>query len=209
MATDLTAMILGVRTRLGTPSTDGFFTDAQITDMINESLQYNNTLADWPWCKATTTFATVSGTATYDPTAASGWMKTRALTIDGYDSMALMSLIEIRERQLSITGTPSVYCVENELIHLRDVPNAVFTVIHDYIKVEPVLSGGSSVPLMPDQFRYSIIEFATYLAAMRQGDWAGADRALARHAKWYDAMSDHRRRTTSTRRVRVRPGSGL
>lgn len=209
MAYDVTAMTLGVRTRLGNPATDGFFTDAQILDMLNESLQYNSTLADWPWLQASTTFSTVAGTATYDPSAASGWTKTRALTIDGYDSMTQMSLEEIRERPTTVQGTPSVFCLSNELIHLRDVPNAVFVVIHDYLKREPELTSGASVPVMPEQFRYSITEYATYLANMRQGDWAAADRSLARHAKWYEAMSDHRRRTVGGVRIRVRPGSGL
>ncbi len=201
-------MLTAVRTRIGNPATDGFFTDAQIGDLVNESLQYNNTLADWPWCKATTTLNTVAGTATYDPAAATGWMKTRALTIDGYDSMQQLSLQEIREQPTTVTGTPTSWALENELIHLRPVPNAVQVVIHDYFKIEPELSG-TAEPLMPASFRWAIVEYAAYLAHMRQGDMGAADRALARHDKWYNAMADHRRRTTTPKKIRVRPGSGL
>ena len=199
-------MLTAVRTRLGNPSTDGFFTDAQVGELVNESLQYNNTLADWPWCKATTTFVTVSGTITYDPTAATGWMKTRVLTIDGYDSMQQLSLQEIREKPTTETGVPCYFALENELIHLRPVPNAVYTVIHDYYKIEPELASTDS-PLMPAQFRFAIVEYAAYLAHMREGNMGMADRALARHQKWYEAMADHRRRTTAPKKIRTRPGS--
>lgn len=205
MAITFATMITGVRTRLGNPATDGFFTDAQIGDMVNESLQYNNTLADWPWTKATATFPTVAGTATYDPAAATGWVKTRALTIDGFNTMNELSLEEIREMPTTIQGQPEFFAVENELIHLRPVPNQVYTVIHDHLKREPELSG-TGEPLMPDQFRYAVIEYAAYLAHMRQGDMGMADRALTRHQKWYEAMSDHRRRTTNAKRIRVRAG---
>jgi hypothetical protein len=60
---------------------------------------------------------------------------------------------------------------------------------------------------MPASFRWAIVEYAAYLAHMRQGDQGMADRSLARHDKWYQAMSDHRRRTTGTRKIRVRSGS--
>ncbi len=201
-------MLTAVRTRLGNPSTDGFYTDAQIGDFVNEALQIISTEADWPWQQATTTFATVSGTATYDPTAASGWMKTRGLCINGYNAMNQRSLIEVREFATTITGTPEFYCLENELLNLRPVPNAVFTVIHDYLKIEPELSS-TAEPLMPAQFRWSIVEFATYLARLRAGDETGASAAKAAYDVWINKMADHRRRTTSPRRVRVRPGSAL
>jgi hypothetical protein len=206
MAITFATMIAGVRTRLGNPSTDGFFTDAQIGDMINESLQYNNTLADWPWTKTSTPLSATAGTATYSLPA--DWVKTRALTIDGFDTMQELSLKEIREQPTATQGQPTSFAVENELIHLRPVPNQAYTVIHDYLKKESELSGVQE-PLMPDMWRYSIIEYAVYLAHMRQGDMGAADRALARHQKWHEAMADHRRRTTSPRKIRVRPGSNL
>lgn len=206
MAITFATMITGVRTRLGNPATDGFFTDAQIGDMVNESLQYNNTLADWPWTKTSTSLATVAGTATYSLPA--DWVKTRVLSIDGYDTMRELSLQEIREQATTVTGQPEYFAVENELIHLRPVPNQVYSITHDYLKREPELTGVAE-PLMPDMWRYAIIEYAVYLAHMRQGDMGAADRALARHAKWHEAMADHRRRTTTPRKIRVRPGSNL
>lgn len=201
-------MVTAVRTRLGNPSTDGFFSDAQLSDLVNEALQITNAEADWPWLQATTTFATVAGTATYDPTAASGWVKTRTLSIDGFDSMSERSLIEIRDWGITPQGTPCMWALENELINLRPVPNAVFTVIHDYIKIEPEISS-TQTPLMPASYRWSIVEYATYLAQLRQGNQQGAGAAKAAWQDWLEKMADHRRRTTGGQRIRVRPGSAL
>lgn len=211
MAVDVTSMTTSVRTRLGNPSTDGFFTDAQILDLLNEGVQAVAAEGDWPWHKTSASFNTVSGTATYTPIA--GWMKTRALTIDGFDSMTQLSLQEIREMPTTTTGTPCWYAVENEVINLRPVPNAVFAVIHDYFKVEPVLSGATDEPLLPTQFRMAIVEYAVYLAHLRQGDTSrysnAAAAALDNFGKWIVRMADHRRRTSGARRIRVRPGSAL
>lgn len=207
-ALNYTTMITAVRTRIGNPSTDGFFTDAQIGDMVNEALQITNAEADWPWLQASTTFNTAIGTATYDPTSATGWVKTRGLCIDGQDAMAERSLIELREWGVVPTGTPAFWALENELINLRPVPNAVFTVIHDYIKIEPELSS-TAEPLMPASYRWSIVEYACYLAQLRQGNEQGAGAAKAAWQDWLGKMADHRRRTTGGRRIRVRPGSAL
>lgn len=207
MAIDVTAMTLAVRTRLGNPATDGFFTDAQILDLLNESIQYNNTLGEWPWTKKTGTISMTAGTNSYS--LPNDWVKTRVLSIDGYDTMQELSLKEIRDKVTTEQGAPTYFCVENELIYVRPTPNSSYTVNHDYLQEEPILVNGTDVPLMPEQWRYAIVEYAAYLAHMRQGDFAAADRAMARHQKWYEAMADHRRRTTGGRRIRVRPGSGL
>ena len=213
MAVDVTSMTASVRTRMGSPTTDGFFTDAMILDMLNEALMAIATEGDWPWLQATTTFTTVAGTATYDPTVATNWMKTRALTIDGYDSMQLLNFKEIREKVTSAQGTPEFYAVFNELINLRPVPNAVFTVIHDYYKYEPLLVNPGDQPILPAQFRMAIVEYAVYLAHMRQSDTSrysnSAAAALSSYKDWLMRMADHRRRTTGGVRIRVRPGSGL
>jgi hypothetical protein len=199
-------MLTAVRTRLGNPSTDGFYTDAQIGDLVNEALQVYTTEADWPWLQATTTFPTVAGTATYSPPA--GWMKTRLLTIDGYDSMRERSLAEIREVAVAVTGQPDWWALENELINLRPVPNAVYTVIHDYYKIEPELSS-TAEPLMPAQFRWALVEYACYLAKLRAGYVQEAQAFKSVYEQWIQKMADHRRRTTGTRKIRVRPGSAL
>ena len=200
-------MRTAVRTRLGVPAADTFFTDAVLTDLVNEALQAISTEVDWPWLEASTTFSTANGTATYTPTA--GWMRTRSLCIDGYDGMEWRSLTEVREIPTTVTGVPCIFNVNVEQLTLRPVPNGVFTVTHDYIKVEPALALTSDTPLMPAQFHYAIVSLACHLGHLRSGDVNRAVAAMADYQGWLKRMVDNRRRQTGGLRVRVRPGGGF
>lgn len=204
---DLTTMRTAVRTRIGVPSTDTFFVDATLTDIINEALAAVATERDWPWLTTSTTFPTVAGTATYTPT--SGWTKTRSLTIDGFDSMEERSLIEIRSIPTTQRGQPSIFAVSGDQIILRTVPDAVYTITHDYVKTEPALSANGDTPLMPTQFHYAVVAKASELAHLRQGSLAKAEAQKAEYAAWLVRLNDNLRRTTAPKRIRVRPGSGL
>jgi hypothetical protein len=79
----LTEMRTAVRTRIGNPSTDGFFTDAQLTDLINEALAAVSAEEDWPWLQTSANITTVAGTAAY--AAPAGWVHTKQLYINLYD----------------------------------------------------------------------------------------------------------------------------
>lgn len=204
MALDLTTMRTAVRTRLGNPSTDGFFSDAQLTDLVNEALQVISAEADWPWQEATTTFSTAAGTNTYTPP--TDWIQTRALVIDGYDAMEYRTLAEIREYLTTSQDVPTAYTVSGETLLLRPTPDGVYTVRHDYVKSEPALANDTDAPLMPNQWRYSIVAFACHLAHMRQGDTGRAAGALAEYASWKQRMLRQRRRSSGPMRVRIRAG---
>ena len=207
MALDLSTMRTAVRTRLGSPATDGFFSDAQLNDLINEGLQAYATEHDWPWLEATETLTTSAGSAALSPSGT--WTRTKGLIIDGYDALEMVSLAELRGVPTTIRGVPRVYCIEQEAILLRPVPNAAYSVTHDYYKVEPELVGDANQPLLPSQFRYAIIEYATYLAHLRAGQPGPAQAALSAYSQWIQRMRDNRRRSTSTIKVRVRPGGAL
>jgi len=196
-----------VRTRIGVPAGDAFYTDQVLTDLVNESLQVISTEYDWPWLDASTTFDLVNGTATYTPPA--DWMRTRSLCIDGFDAMEYRSLIELREWPTTIVDVPRYYHINVEQITLRPVPGAVWTVTHDYVKVEPTLVDSTDTPLMPSQFHYAIVAYAVHLAYLRSGDVQRATAAVADYQGWLRRMSDARRRQTSPLRVRVRPGGEL
>lgn len=200
----LSELRTAVRTRLGNPSTDGFFSDANLTDLANEALASVATERDWPWLCVSTTFPTVAGTAAYTPT--SGWMKTRLLTIDGYDPLEERSLAEIRGIPSSERGRPTLWAVSGDQLILRDVPDGVYTVIHDYVKVEPALSGDADTPVMPSSFHYAIVAKAVELAHLRQSRADRAREAAEEYAGWVVRMLDNKRRSTAPRRVRVRPG---
>lgn len=203
----LSTMRTAVRTRLGVPATDGFFTDAQVTDIINEALQIFATEYDWPWLKTQENIATVAGTGSYTPT--SGWYRTKALTINNENSMQKRSLQEIREFNTDETGIPEVYCEDAGTLLLRPVPDQVYTVVHDYYKFEPELVDDADVPLVPAQYRWAIVELACHIAHLRQGDETRAERSLAAYGLWISKILDNRRRTSPPTRVRVRPGHQL
>lgn len=196
-----------VRTRIGVPTSDAFYTDEVLSDLVNEALQVVSSENDWPWLETSTTFALVGGTATYDPPA--DWVRTRSLCIDGYDAMEWRSLIELREWPSTITDVPRYFNVNAEQITLRPVPASADTVTHDYYKNDQTLVTDSDVPLMPAQFRYAIVAYAVHLAFMRAGDVQRALAASADYAAWLKRMTDNRRRQTGGLRVRVRPGGGF
>lgn len=201
---NLAQMRDAVRTRIGVPAGDTFYTDQTLNDLTNEALQAIASEADWPWLQASTTFSTVAGTGTYTPPA--DWVETRTLCIDGYDAMDPRTLAEIREYLSTVRDVPSVYCVSGDTLLLRPVPSAVFTVTHDYVKNEATLITDADVPFMPAQFHYSIVAFACHLAYLRSGDVQRATAALADYGSWRQRMLRQRRRTAGPIRIRVRAG---
>lgn len=196
-----------VRTRIGVPAGDTFYTDQTLTDLLNEALSAISTEADWPWLQLSTTFSTVAGTGTYTPPA--DWTETRSLCIDGYDSIDPRSLAEIREYLTTDSDVPRVYCISGDTILLRPIPNSVQVVTHDYVKNEALLVTDTDAPLMPSQFHYAIVAFACHLAYLRSGDVQRATAALSDYGSWKQRMLRQRRRTAGPIRVRVRAGGSL
>lgn len=195
------------RRRLGVPSADAFFTDPILDDLVNESLQVLSMEEDWPWLQVATTFATVSGTRGYTPPA--GWNRTKALGIDGYDALQWRSLQEIREVPTATTGVPQYYTVFAEQVLLAPIPNGVYTILHDYVKIEPDLTLATDTPLIPTQFHHAVVAYVAHLAHLRAGDAQMASAALADYQGWLSRMRNHRRRSSAPLRVRVRPGGGF
>lgn len=194
-----------IRTRIGVPTGDTFYTDQVLTDLANEALSAISTELDWPWLETSTTFTTVSGTGTYTPPV--DWSQTRSLCIDSYDAMEWRSLPEIREYPTTVLDLPRVYTVSGDQLLLRPVPSGAYTVTHDYVRTEQTLVTDADVPFMPNEFRYSIVAFACHLAYLRSGDVQRAIAALGDYTAWKARMASARRRTRGPIRVRVRPGS--
>lgn len=202
----LAEMITAVRTRLGNPSTDGFFSDAHLTDLINEALQAISSEDDWPWLQASDNISLVAGTSAYTPIA--GWVRTKQLFIQEGDPLTMIPLAEIDSYGIQTTGTPDVYTIFGEQILVRPVPQTAATLIHQYVKTEPILAGTAS-PIMPVMFHFSIVAFACYLAHLRQQRNELAQLEHRAYDDWYKRMVSFRRRSQVPMRVRVRPGSWL
>lgn len=212
MAETLIKMRASVRNRLGVPSSDSFYTDAILTDFINEAVQAYAAEESWPWLQAETTFVTSPVT----PTAVTGadfnvpadWTRTKSLDIFGFETMVLMPQQDMT--QIVNIGRPLQYCVVNDKIRLRPFPDSVYTIDHEYYKIEPELVNDSDEPLLPNQFRKALVDYATYLAHERSSlEPQRVAEALARYNMWLTRMRQWRRRISAPQKVRVRPGSWL
>lgn len=194
----------GLRFRLGVPENENFYQAQTLDSLINEAIQTISVENAWPWLQVATTFNTVANTRLYTPP--TNWQRTKNLSIDGYDSLFLLDLQEIRNWPDSVSDVPLFYTIYQEQIYLAPAPSAIYTIRHDYIRQEPKLIDDSDQPLMPVQFQYSILAFAAHLAHMRAGDLPRGAAALQEYNNWKKRMEEARPRSSSTIKVRVRPG---
>lgn len=192
------------RFRLGTPENENFYSAQQLDSLINEALQTISVENAWPWLQTTTTFPTVAGTRFYTPP--TNWQRTKALSIDGFNTLVFLDLQESREWPDEVHDVPLFYTIYQEQIYLSPTPSAIYTVRHDYIRQENKLIDDTDEPIMPDQFQYSILAFTAHLAHLRAGDLPRAEAALKEYNNWKKRMEEARPRSASTIKVRVRPG---
>lgn len=206
-------MRASVRARLGVPASDNFYADATLTDFVNEALQACDAEESWPWTQVGTTFVTVKTTSPtltsdgdYSPPA--GWKRTKNLITFGFEPLVLAPQQDID--QIVASGRPMFYCIVNDKIRLRPFPDAVYTFAHEYYTVEPELVNDSDEPLMPNQFRKALVDYACYLAHERASlEPQRVAESLARFNMWLVRMRQWRRRISAPQKVRVRPGSWM
>ena len=198
-----------VRLRTGTAATDATLNPSYLNMIVDQANAFIATEGDWPWRQTSTTFPTVVGTDTYTPPAT--WLRTKMLKITDETPMRLLSTIDIEERWWSSTqrGMPREYAVEAEVIILRPIPDAVYTVTHRFIKVEPELTLDADTPLMPPQFHTAIVELASYHAFRRLGNLPAAAACKESYADWKRVMMQDHSRTLAPKSIRVRPGSQI
>lgn len=198
-------MRTAVRTRMGVPAADAFYTDAVLTDLLNEALFSVSSENDWPWLRATETINTVSGTSIYTP--AANWNRTKNLVISGYEP-----LVWVSENELDVitgSGAPERFTMNGDTIEMKPIPDGVYAVTHRYWRNETILSADGDTPAMPASFHYSIVAFAAYLAHNRAHEIDRANQELNVYKLWLERMQSYRRRSAGPIRPRVRPGSGF
>lgn len=196
-----------VRTRLGTPENENFYQVQSLDDLLNESLQTISAEGDWSWLQTSTTFSTVYGTRFYTPP--TDWGTTKAVSIQGYDTMSYIDLQSARNYPDDQYGIPAYYTIFDDQLYLAPAPNGIMTIRHDYLRTEPKLTDNSDSPIMPNMYHYSIVAMATHLAHLRSGDLPRANAAKLEYNDWLKRMEGMKIRTTSTLKIRVRPGRDL
>jgi hypothetical protein len=164
----LATLRTNVRTRLGIPTDDALYSDATLTALLNDGLQFISTEADWYWLEKTETLSLVNGTSAYNVAADC----TRTINAADPTGVPLerKPIDELEAMSASTGAVVRFFSPYGLQIHFRPVPNTSISVSHRYIGGETALSGDSDVPLIPTQFQPILVEYAVYLAKQRAGN---------------------------------------
>lgn len=183
---DLSGFRSAIRTRLGVPSGDSFYTDSVLTDLTNSAIRFLSGEADWRWLEKSETLATA--TSDFDYAVASDYRRTIAISdADGvillrkrFDELQFMTTAE--------DDTPHFFSVYGSNVHVRPVPNSVFNLTHYYVGEETALSSDTDTPALPTRWHDVAVEYAVYLAKMRAGNFQEAEQNLAVYKAWVEVM---------------------
>lgn len=189
---NLSGLQEATRTRLGIPSSDAFFTDTVLTDLINAALQYISGRHDWPWLEVSETLNTVASTETVATAVAS--QRTIALYDETGIQLEYMPYSElVRIPKDAESNSLRFFGMRGSTLVLRPVPLGSVTgaLTHIYRSAEPRLLTGTDTPLMPQQFQDAIADKATNLGMMRQGDVTEAKVWQDLTEQWIQSMLEH------------------
>jgi hypothetical protein len=128
---------------------------ARVTRWLNDAMHEIDGKADWPYLQVTVTGTaplTIADLATVESVTAVGLFQ----TLQPFDRR------DLREwyADLTITGTPfGWYLTGGNVINVFPA-NTSTTLTVDYYKDAPDLAAAGDAPLMPDQYRMAIVEYA-------------------------------------------------
>lgn len=201
-----------VARRAGYPVDDPLVTADAVKDCVNEALGLIAADADWPWLRASTSFSTTVGDATY--AVPSGWVRTDRIVDSGGEPLVRADARQLEDEYGTQRGTPAFWATDvesdAEVIVLRPIPSTVATFTHVFTRTEKVLSSDTEAPYLPAQFHQGVVALAESLVHEVGRDPKRAESARERYEKlWRPRMQDDRRRSRGPLRVRIRDGSAL
>lgn len=147
----------------------------RITRWLNDALHDIDEMYDWPYLQAVTSGAT--------PLTIADLRKIERV-VDTVNDQTLRQVARGEaadwDGDLTTTGSSPMayYLVGGTSVTLYPTSTSAVQVL--YWKFGPDLSAGADAPLMPDRFRYAIVDFAVAYGCMDRGDAAGAQ--VARQA---------------------------
>lgn len=126
---------------------------ARVQRYLNDSMHGVDSSFDWPYKVATTT-----GTAPLTIT--------DLQTIETITDIGSLNVLKPRDRRdlrqefadLTQTGRPLYYYLVNNVINVFYANTSTVLTV-DYQKVAPDMVSGSDTPLMPDRYRYCLVEY--------------------------------------------------
>lgn len=196
------------------------YDDTALNELVNMVLNDIAMEDDWPWLQATASLSQSAGTssilAASLPTTARSF-KSIIDTTNGvvYDPTTIADV----DGANSWYGTPpaqfgtgSFFAVLGMDIYLTPAMPAAGTLTIRYIQNEPTLSADGSSPLLPVGYHHAVVDLVAYLVAGRRSGPDDGKRA-GQYSEMYrrligDMKKTARRRISSTRMPRIRPGSG-
>jgi hypothetical protein len=151
---------------------DGGAGVTRTTRWINDAMHVVDELCDWPYLNTTTTGTaplTIADLRTVESVTAVGNLQ-QLEPVDRRDMRQYVA-------DLTTVGTPTLYYITGGTTINVYPASTSTTLTVDYWKFGPDLSGASDAPLMPDRFRYIIVDYAVAQALRDRGDLQGAAEA--------------------------------
>lgn len=149
---------------------DGGTGAARVSRYINDAAAWIDAQADWPYLQSVATGTTPLSISDLR-TIASVTDTSGRRTLQPADQRDLRSSFG----DLTTSGTASFYYVENGAIKLYPTQSGLSVTV-DYWRTSPDMSPGSE-PLMPDRYRYAIVEHVAGRLFRQRNDLAAAQAA--------------------------------
>lgn len=205
---DLSALSIAVRQRCNIPTGDAVITSTVMTAIINEAVKFIDSMYDWPWLEAQTSWVTtaLSGPAKALSSFAFPVQRIKLIYDTTAGPLGYISPNEFFEYYPDVTNTsgfPRHYTIyANQLIHGPNTTDYTAWVI--YIRGSNTLALSTDVPLMPEQYHHGIVEYAAYLVFRTTYQFDKAQDAFRAFQNWMTLTKDNRRRSAGPKRVNAR-----
>lgn len=179
-----------LRTRMGVPSNDAFYTDNVCDNFVNAALRDIDGAAAWRWNEDEQSVDIVNGTRSYD-------LPERykaSLFVATSEGFELERATAAHHRLLrGASGRPKVWDIYGSQLRVAPNPDGAYTLTHAYLKGEVSLDADEEEPILPVVWHQAVIERAVYLAHRRWGNLEEAGAALAAYQGLLDQMKPNAR----------------
>lgn len=204
MATNLMQLRRLVRSRLGVPLDDDFFSDSTLDDHINLALQTLDAEAHWPWTDVGEIVTLTPDR--YDIAPPSDWRATRTIVYQ-QNELQLVAPADLMRYFDTSADIPQLWCPLSGAIAVRPKPNGTVKVSHYYYRQAMWLAQDTDTPDLPGEYLGAVVAKAAELLSTRESAGSDATRHGAEYTAWVNRMKRDMRRSTAGTHVRVRPGS--
>lgn len=182
---NLGTMETALRSRLGVPATDAFYTDVVIDELLNSAAHFLEGEEPWAWLEKEQTINTANGTSTY------------AVAADYRASIALLDpagfpleQVEAKmlRRLIGASGVPKLWDILGTNVRVAPTPTGVQALVHSYLGGETDMASDSDTLLLPVVYHRAVVEYAAYLAYRRAHNAPEAGAAKAAYDEWLALM---------------------